>query len=105
MPVLDREHGHGADLVPLAMPVLNREHGHGADTPWGMFKYEIRSTKSETNPKSKCPKASVSANVARFECFEHLSIWAFGFVSDFGFRASDFVLPISAPSRLWPQAT
>jgi hypothetical protein len=57
-------------------------------------KFEIRSTKSETNLKIRIPKARNKRHDSiRSACFlprglEHLG---FGFVSDFGFEISDLV--------------
>src|ERR1051326_7691488 len=53
------------------------------------LKSEIRSTKSETNPKSENPVTQIETHRL---CFE-FRFWLLGFVSDFGFRVSDFEAP------------
>jgi len=61
-------------------------------------KSEARSTKFETNSKFKCSKFQTKASLYRAHLFLFWSFifWSLGFVSDFGFRISDF-----KPSRVF----
>jgi hypothetical protein len=58
------------------------------------FKFEARSTKSETNPKFKCSKSKTKA--AWYNAFGFFSFWSFEFrsfefVSNFDIRISDLL--------------
>ena len=53
-------------------------------------KFEIRISKSETNPNIKCSKQLLCNSHAAFVL--DLEFLSFEFVSNFGFRASDFRL-------------
>jgi CubicO group peptidase (beta-lactamase class C family) len=57
-------------------------------------KHEIPNSKFETSTNDPSPK-SETGSPARRQCFGHSS---FGFVSDFGFRVSDFPLALIAVS-------
>ncbi len=57
-------------------------------------KYEIRISKSETNPKFECSNAQnnqESIHCLTVNLFGTLEFWSFELVSYFGFRASNFV--------------
>ncbi len=53
------------------------------------MKLEIRNPNFETIPKSEIQTLEMGCIPARFENFK---LWAFGFVSGFDIRASDFHL-------------
>jgi hypothetical protein len=65
------------------------------------LKFELRSTKSETNPKFECHRLETIADapaVRRGLASEVWDIWilSFEFVSDFGFEISDFGCGLAA---------